>query len=67
MGKPHSHPSLNCYDNHKCRCPKCRALNTQRSRRQRAGIKARTLPHSNGKILSEEELTRLRRMVGLIK
>lgn len=71
--KPHTHPSLNCYKNHKCRCVGCRTIGTRYMRELRATH--RKLPRSRKTVglrlpagprqLSSEELTRLRRAVGL--
>lgn len=53
------HPSVTCYGHHKCRCDPCRNLATKYTyerREARSGKKTK---------LSDWELVRLRRMVGL--
>jgi len=64
--RPHSwgaHPSINCYKNHGCRCVECRALNAEYRRRERKP--PRQYERKNAPRLSDEEVARLRRLVGL--
>ena len=35
MPRPHTHPSLNCYIHHGCRCKECQALKAEANRRHR--------------------------------
>jgi len=76
-GWPHTHPSLNCYKTHRCRCDGCKQLHNednrlhreQRKLRQAAGLPIRTrvsrpIGLRYPKPLPPEELVRLRRLVG---
>lgn len=68
MPPPHVHPSVNCYKNHSCRCDGCRAAWTQyqrdfRERRARATYDPDE--RTQKRILSPDEVTRLRRLLGV--
>jgi hypothetical protein len=69
----HRHPSLHCYKNHKCRCRECCFIGSQymknlRATHRRLGRKPgrELLPRKKGgNVLPPDEVTRLRRAVGL--